>query len=442
MAARSHDERTLIVLMNGVRLGEVYQDRARRVRLRYDSEYMHVRDAVPLSLSMPLAAQRHQHAVLAPWLSNLLPDRPEVLTRWRQQFRVADVTPFGLLRHVGEDVAGAAQFVRPERVEEANLPGPVEPLTEEEVAEWLRRLRRDAAAWEPTTGTGQFSLAGAQSKFALHFQDGQWGLATGRTPTTHIVKPAIRDLADQDINEHLSMRAARQLGLAAADSQVVTFEDERAFVTRRYDRRLLDGEWIRIHQEDLCQALGLPPERKYQSRGGPSAADVAELIRSAVSPTRARDDLERFADAIIFNWLIVGTDAHAKNYSLLLAQDQVRLAPLYDLNSYLPYVAKGFEPTLSMFVGASDIGVDHIGVTEWTAFAKDVGLPEDYVLERITVLAQQLPAAFSDAAQDAAVVALDSPLPGLLIDAVAARASRAVAPLRGQSRSSRRSPVR
>lgn len=149
MASQSRDERILVVLMNGTALGEVYQDRSGGVRLRYDEAYAATPGAVPLSLSMPVVAQRHKNSVLAPWLRNLLPDRPEVLARWGREFRVTDQSVFALLRHVGEDVARAAQFVRPERAAEAAVPGPVELLSDEDIAYRLRRLRRDPAAWEP-----------------------------------------------------------------------------------------------------------------------------------------------------------------------------------------------------------------------------------------------------------------------------------------------------
>jgi serine/threonine-protein kinase HipA len=430
MANRSHDERLLVVLMNGVVLGDIYQDRSKSVRLRYDGDYLQRPDAVPLSLSMPMTAQRHNPAVVDPWLHNLLPGRPDVLASWRRQFGVADQSAFALLRHVGEDVAGAAQFVRPERVDHASHPGPIHPLGDEDIAEWLRRLSRDAAAWEPTTGAGRFSLAGAQAKFALHFDSGQWGVPSGRTPTTHIVKPAMPNLPDQDLNEYLSMRTARLLGLAVADSRLATFGGERALVTSRYDRQRRDGDWIRVHQEDMCQALGVPPERKYQNQGGPSAAQVAALIRSVVSPQRMQEDLTRFVDAMIFNWLIVGTDAHAKNYSLLLAPGQVRLAPLYDLNSYLPYRVDGIEPTLSMFIGTADTGVDHIGLTQWRSFAKSVGVPADLVFSRIDELATHLPSAINRAVKDDAVQALGSPLPDILTDALTERAATALALVR------------
>jgi serine/threonine-protein kinase HipA len=424
MARANAEDRILHVLMGGVLVGDVNQDRSGRVRLLYNEDYLATPGAVPLSLSMPLVVRRYRNDVLGPWLEGLLPDRPEVLSRWRREFKVADTSPFALLSHVGEEVAGAAQFVRPGRVEEATHEGPVIHVTPADIAERLRILRQDPFAWGPVAGTGQFSLAGAQSKFAIWRDADHWGVATGRTPTTHIVKPAIRDLADQDLNEHLTMQAAGRLGMRVALSEVLSFEDQRAFVVRRYDRVPgADGTIVRVHQEDMCQALGRPPSEKYEERGGPTAADIARLIREQVDRERVEEDLRRFADAIIFNWLIMGTDAHAKNYSILMASDQVRLAPLYDLNSYLPYMGTQ-KPKLSMRIGSYKVRPDLVGREDWKVFARHIGLPEGEILTRIADMSAVITDAFSDAARNPGVHSLRSDLPALLVDRIHESAQR------------------
>lgn len=112
------------------------------------------------------------------------------------------------------------------------------------------------------------------------------------------------------------------------------FKDEIAIVIERYDRQHAGNEIIRVHQEDVCQALGLTPTKKYQNEGGPSPANIVELLR-AYSTDRVAD-VDTFVAVIGFNWLIAGTDAHAKNFSLLLSAPHVRLAPLYDVASILP----------------------------------------------------------------------------------------------------------
>jgi len=210
----------------------------------------------------------------------------------------------------------------------------VEPVSNDEVAALLRGLRRDSGAWHPNAQSG-WSLAGAQPKLALAYDEltRGWAIPSGSRATTHILKPAIVGLDDHDLNEHLCLAAARALGLRAADSKVVRFGSEQALVVRRYDRPLIDGVVVRVHQEDFCQALGVHPQRKYQSDGGPTVDDLVGVLGSAGSQ---RDDIGHLLRAVAYNWLILCTDAHAKNYSLLLSGRQVRLAPLYDLASAPP----------------------------------------------------------------------------------------------------------
>ena len=206
---------------------------------------------------------------------------------------------------------------------------------------------------------------------------------------------------------------ARIAGLRAADSRIGRFGGERAMVVDRYDRQPTGGGTVkRIHQEDMCQALGLPPSAKYQSEGGPSAEQIIALIRSAVrQPAVAELEVGRFVDALVFNWLIAGTDAHAKNYSMLLTANQVRLAPLYDVASSLPYEDM-YLPRLrlAMKIG-SEYRISAITGRHWRAFAAQNGLNPDRLLVRIDELAGRLPAAFREAASADAVTALRSGLP-------------------------------
>jgi serine/threonine-protein kinase HipA len=290
------------------------------------------------------------------------------------------------------------------------------------VAQRLRELREDTTSWLGRTSSGQFSLAGAQAKTALLFDAGRWGVPSGATPTTHILKPAIAGRDDHDLNEHLCLDAARRAGLIAARTRVLTFSDETALVVDRYDRRRTDGEFARVHQEDLCQALGVPPARKYQSDGGPTPAQIVTLFRRSMPGPIAENAIWRFADALIWNWLIAGTDAHAKNYSLLLAGDQVRLAPLYDIASALPYHGHERELRFAMKLGG-DYRVA-LFRNPWPAAAREMGIDPDRLLARGAELARRAPDAFAEAATAPEVVALDRRLPTLLVDRVAERAAR------------------
>jgi serine/threonine-protein kinase HipA len=420
----------LTVLLGGRQAGMLTQ-RA----FAYDDSYRVLATAVPLSLSMPLADGTHPGAVVRAFCQGLLPDNDRVLERWGRDFHVSPGNPFALLRHVGEDCAGAVQFVQPERVGALLArQGTVDPLTGAQLAERIRTLRRDPSAWHLAT-TGQFSLAGAQAKTALHLDrsTGVWGDPSGVVPTTHILKPAIAGFDDHDLNEHLCLTAARIVGLRAATSRVLSFGPERAVVVDRYDRLPgANGMVARVHQEDMCQALGLPPSAKYQNEGGPTPEQIIALLRWAVSPASAAElEVSRFVDALALNWLIAGTDAHAKNYSVLLTADQVRLAPLYDVASSLPYDDMYLPRSrLAMRIG-SEYRVSAIAGRHWKAFAHQNGLDPDRTTARIDQLARRLPAAFGEAADAESVKALGSDLPDRLVTRIEEHAKRCRSALEG-----------
>jgi len=391
----------LVVLMDGYVAGAVRQDHAGELSLTYDDGWRSSGVAQPLSVSIPLDKRPRGDRVRT-YLRGLLPDDEQVLRRWSRSYHTSARNPFGLLGHVGEDCAGTVQFVSPDRVEaQLARDGGITWLSEAEIGDRIRLLRRDPAAWHVAT-TGNFSLGGAQAKTALHYDrtTERWGAPWGAVPTTHIVKPAISGLDHHDLNEHLCLTAARHLGLEAAVSRVEAFDGERVIVIDRYDRLgRADGTIGRLHQEDLCQALGIPPVIKYQSEGGPSAEQVIGLLRAETpDPDLCGENIRRFVDALAFNWIIAGTDAHAKNYSLLLSGRQVRLAPLYDLASALPYDDM-YPPKLRMAMRVGgEYRIAALQGRHWRRFAEENGLDPGATLARVDELASRAPDAFKAAA--------------------------------------------
>ena len=387
----------LVALLGDREAGRLHRNRRGRLSFVYDEDWRNIPRARPLSLLMPLTAAEHGHVAIDTFLWGLLPDNQFILHRWAQQFQVSARSAFALISHVGEDCAGAVRFVRPERVDtyvgsdrELSDRKLIEWLDNVEIAQRLRLLRADHSRWRVRRDTGQFSLAGAQPKTALVWENGRWGVPSGRIPTTHILKPPTGAFDGHAENEHFCLMLARRLGLRAAMSQVEHFEDEIAIVIERYDRRRTDRGLVRVHQEDVCQAAMALPTRKYENEGGPGARKVIELLRTHSGEWRK--DVSTFVDALIFNWLVAGTDAHAKNYSLLIgARGRVRLAPLYDLASALPYDYMDFQKLrLAMQIGRS-YRLRDIRRREWLRFAGDVRLDPDALLHRIESLAERLP---------------------------------------------------
>jgi serine/threonine-protein kinase HipA len=382
----------LIALLDGREVGTVhYKDS--RLSFTYSDTWRNDPNAYPLSLSMPLGSASHGHARIEAFLWGLLPDSDRVLQNWGKRFQVSPKNVFRLISHVGEDCAGAVQFVSPERLETLIAEPAVREiqwLTEKDVAERLRTLRADHSAWRSASDTGQFSLAGAQPKTALLFERKRWGVPSGRIPTTHILKPPTGEWDGHAENEHFSLQLARALGLIVPNSNVLRFQDEIAIVVERYDRARAGSRWVRIHQEDMCQAFGLHPTRKYESDGGPGVRKITELLRDqSSSPDQ---DIQSFLDAVAFNWLIAGTDAHAKNYSLLLGGGgTVRLAPLYDLASILPYSTVDLSKVkLAMKIGG-EYRLRNIGLRHWQRLATELRLDDAKLIDGLRAMAQAIP---------------------------------------------------
>jgi serine/threonine-protein kinase HipA len=396
----------LLIVIEGNLAGQIRADKSGRLSLNYESNWRDSPQGYALSVSMPLAEITYPHKAVWPYLWNLLPENPNVLQRWGQQYHVSANNPFKLLTYVGADLPGATQLIPLERLEEiqsAEHPT-IQWMSIDELAERLRQLRADIAAVRRPADIGKMSLPGAQAKTAFYWeqQGNRWGVPGGRTPTTHIIKPCIPGFDGLVENEHLCQEIAARLGIPSAKSFVLAL-DQPYIVVERYDRLPPPpGSPFarRIHQEDMCQALNLMPTKKYQEDGGPGIAQIVTLIRRV--STEPDVDVERFLKANIFNWLIGGTDAHAKNYSLLIGSgDEVRLAPLYDLSSQLPY-PELIPQRVAMKIG-EHYDIARVSLEDWQKTARVCAVEEDGVVAMITEMAKAIPDEIS-AARDRALV--------------------------------------
>ncbi|MEQ1748036.1 MAG: type II toxin-antitoxin system HipA family toxin [Prosthecobacter sp.] len=418
----------LLALTQGRQMGRVIWDRKRdRLSFHYEDKWLTEPETHPLSLSMGLSFKSHDHAAVESFLWGLLPDNDGVLKRWGDRFHVSPRNAFKLLSHVGQECAGAVQFIRPEQADEwliKSAKGRVQWLTQDDITERMRLLVKDHSASRTTADCGQFSLAGAQPKTAFHYDPkaDRWGVPSGIVPTTHIFKPATGDFDGYAENEHFCLSLARELDLATANSVIRYFGDVPVIVVERYDRRRSGTKVERIHQEDMCQAMMRMPQIKYQNQGGPSAQEVIDLIRRHSTAREA--DAARFVEALVLNWLICGTDAHAKNYSFLIAQKgTVRLAPLYDLSSALPY-PRQVDPRkakLAMKVG-EQYTLIRIGTREWKKSAEQMKIDPAWIGERIREFSERIPDAARRVAKEMKSHGLRHDVTKRLVDSLTERA--------------------
>jgi serine/threonine-protein kinase HipA len=235
----------------------------------------------------------------------------------------------------------------------------------------------------------RLSLAGAQDKIAVKVVGKQISIPLGGAPSTHILKPAHKHFAGLVFNEVICLRLANAADLPAAGAEAKSIEGIDYALVERYDRKLVQTsagvDYERLHQEDFCQALGIVPENKYQSEGGPSLKHCFDLLREvSIAPVI---DLQRLLDAVIFNYLIGNHDAHGKNFSLLYDQEErreARFAPLYDLvcTVYYPELSK----KMAMKIGGEYL-LDKVSPRHFESLAEETGLAKPLVRNRVPELA-------------------------------------------------------
>ncbi|WFN90006.1 HipA domain-containing protein [Arcanobacterium wilhelmae] len=374
--------RELAVYFRGELAGTLVESSG-KLSLRY------LPNAPQVSLAMPVRSEPWPDPNVRPFILGFLPDSADQLSLLAREIGAARTDIFAILAHIGADCAGAIQFLEPGTP--PSKTGTLTQLSDGDIEARLRELRtQNNPAW--ILEHEHWSLAGTQEKFALHRVPGtaSWYAADGAIPSTHIVKPGVVRLHAQALIEAVSMRTLTNLGLPAAYTQYHYFGSEPALVSERGDRVWEGEKLLRLTQEDLCQALSVLPEQKYEADGGPGIAHIAKLFDKIGLAAR-----ERFAflQSLIANYLLCATDAHAKNFSLTWDTGGVHLAPLYDVASAAPYVHPREKVRLAMKIGGEN-RADAIRERHWARCAGDLGFTEEQVLNEIELQRFELPTAF------------------------------------------------
>jgi len=351
----------LSVLLNNRSVGRLEKATSGAISFDYEQSWLDWENAIPVSLSMPLREGAYRGEQVSAVFENLLPDSLPLRRRVAEQVGAAGTDAYSMLAAIGRDCVGALQFVAEGDEVAANNEIRGEPVSVEEIEKILKGLAQ-APLGLTEDDDFRISVAGAQEKTALLYNDGRWLKPLGTTPTTHLIKPSIGrlpngiDLTHSVDNEFYCLTLARLFGLPVNNVDIQVFGDTKALVVERFDRRWArDGRLLRIPQEDFCQALSIPPTRKYQSDGGPNLVDILTFLQG--SDTALEDQAIVFK-AQIFFWLIGATDGHAKNFSIHLGLGGAyRLTPLYDILTAQPSLdAKQIDRNqmrLAMSVGSN-----------------------------------------------------------------------------------------
>lgn len=357
----------LHVWMNGLHVGVWSTLRTGTPVFRYDEAWAQAEEGRALSMSLPFSAGLELRGdAVTNYFDNLLPDSADIRRRLRSRFRARSAEAFDLLAAIGRDCVGAVQLLPPGADPVGWNTVDAEPLDEARVERILASVTSDAPLGQRDEDEElRLSIAGAQEKTALLRMGRRWYLPRGATPTTHILKLPLglvgnmrADMSHSIENEWLCSRILRALGLPVAETEMAQFGETKVLVVTRFDRRWVgieegaekktrfrppDGAWIaRLPQEDFCQALGVAPDRKYQSDGGPSMPDCLGVLSNS---EHAREDQIGFVLTQFAFWLLAATDGHAKNFSIQHRRGgRFSLTPLYDVLSAWPII--GNDPNL------------------------------------------------------------------------------------------------
>ncbi|MEZ5902613.1 MAG: type II toxin-antitoxin system HipA family toxin [Alphaproteobacteria bacterium] len=382
----NHNIQTLSVFLHSAYIGTLTSDNA-ELSFQYDKEYLRQDKAIKLSTSLPLQEDAFSHQVTLPFFSGLLPDE-QVRKKLTRYLGISEQNSFALLKEIGGECAGAVSVYPERQSPDISKKADYRILEDKEAYDILSSIdKRPMMVGEDDI---RISGAGAQDKLIIALIDGKISIPKGSAPSTHIIKPAIKELEYSVFNEFFCMKLAKALKLPVPEVYVHWLEGEPFYLIERYDR-FYDHEKniIRLHQEDFCQALIIPPELKYENEGGPSLEKCFDLLDSRIERgNMAGVNRLVFLRGVIFNFLIGNGDAHGKNFSLLYDGDSEALAPFYDLMCTLVY-SNSYKSKMAMKI-AGKYKFKDVYTRHFIALGKTIGLKPDLVESEVRKLSGKI----------------------------------------------------
>ena len=369
--------KTLAVYFHSEPIGTLSQNALGQFSFQYDTSWLSNPQAHPISQSLPLREETFDEAECTGFFGGLLPEdyNRELIAR---NLGITSHNDYAMLKEIGGECAGAVTLLDPD-VDLPTRQHAYHPVSEEDLETILDTLpQKPLLAGEAEV---RLSLAGAQNKLALYRDENGFALPLHESPSSHIIKPEAALFPGLVENEAYCLRLAREAGLSAAEAEPMILGKHRCLLVKRYDRRTENGSLLRLHQEDFCQAQGIPSRLKYQSEGGPHLIHCFDLVRATSS--RPAKDLITLFEAVLFNYLIGNNDAHAKNFSLLYmpvgGTIQIELAPLYDLVCTVNY--SGLSPKMAMKIGNKYLPAD-LRLRHWETYWKSIGFSSTQALRQ------------------------------------------------------------
>lgn len=375
-------EKTLTVRLNKTFIGYLEQNLQGKFVFTYNENAQ-----IPLSISLPLRPEPYEDKDCRGFFEGLLPEGEQIRVEIGKKYGVNPKNEFSLLKVIGYDCAGAVSFTEyeenPKNYKNEFITIKGDKFTDETLEQYINELPKKPLL---TNSDGlRLSLAGAQDKMAVLLLDDIVALPKADVPTSHIIKPAIKDIEYSIENEYLCLQLAKMIGLNVCDAEIRKTENLKYLLIKRYDREIDGNKVRRIHQEDFCQAKNITSAFKYQREGGIKISDCFELLRKTKTPI---PNIIELINRIVFNYLIGNADAHGKNFSLLYTDSGITFAPAYDIlcTAVYPELTK----QMAMKIGGY-YEPDKIYPRHWKKMADEVGISYTQLKSIILKQAETLP---------------------------------------------------
>jgi len=357
-------------------VGQLSENDQQKLCFNYIDDWLKSETAIELSPDLPLSDQHFIGEEVESFFENLLPEG-DILDFISQAAHISANNVFGLLECFGGDTAGAFSIL-PENIKPSDEYHYL-PVSKNRIKKWFQQTK--GIPLNIKGEQARMSLSGAQDKMTV-FMDSNGGLfiPLGSAPSSHIIKPSVNhrlDVPHTAINEVLVMTLAKKIKLNVAETR---YDPELcAAIITRYDRKIDQGKLKRLHQNDLCQTLGIPSNKKYEAEGGPSLKDCFDVVlKNSSQPAK---DKKRLIEWVVFNLLIGNMDSHAKNLALITVNNKKELTPFYDM------VCTAVYPNLSQKFAFKIGGENRPGwimPRHWERFSDEIDTKPKFVINVIT----------------------------------------------------------
>ncbi len=387
------ESKELTVRLSGIPAGILFEADDGRICFQYRPDYLVRSDAYPLSISMPLSDFIYQN-IPAIFFANLLPDDPQAVDTIGRMRGVSPTNIMSMMNEVGHELPGAVTVTENNSADWSTELGD-EGLGLKELSDGDIKKIYENTIEHPllldAEGEIRLSLPGFQPKIGIRIVEDKYYLPIDRSASSHILKPEPPHWRGLALNEYFCMKVAKRCGMDVAE--VALLQEIPALLIQRFDRVRSENSNLslrRIHQEDFCQALGVLPQNKYQSEGGPRVSDFSRIAEMTVSPSAT---LLKLFDQLVFHYLVGNTDAHGKNYSLLYSNGALpELAPMYDVVSvemYGAFQGRRVSKKIAMKI-AGKTQFNLVYPRHWQRVANELGLSPTAALRRARILAERV----------------------------------------------------